>query len=176
MVTYQEGSMRQTLLILAVVACTWINVSAIEPHNAAAAGKSRISACALLTDDLVAKYDTTPPHLRQSEILKQFKFTEEPIGLNGSYCDNGQIGLQVNPFARANELRKSPGKDWQPLSGVGDTAFFRNNKDQYAELMVWTGPHHFTIQLSVPAGGKADSIKPNVIGLANGIIPKLRGQ
>lgn len=98
------------------------------------------------------------------------------MGPNGSSCDKGQIGLQVNPFARPEELRKSPGKDWQPVSGVGDTAFFRNNRDQYAELMVWTGPHHFTIQLSVPVGGKADSIKPNVIGLANGIIPKLRGQ
>ncbi|MCC6140905.1 MAG: hypothetical protein IT389_09865 [Nitrospira sp.] len=168
--------MRQSLAFLAVAACTSIWVFAPEPHHAAQAGQSRIGACALLTDDLITKFDPTPPHLRQSKVLKQFKFTEEPVGLNGSYCDNGQIGLQVNPFAKANELRKSPGRDWQPVPGVGDTAFFRNNRDEYAELMVWTGPHHFTLQLSVPVGGKADSIKPNVIGLANGIIPKLRGQ
>ncbi|WP_413936684.1 hypothetical protein [Nitrospira sp. BLG_1] len=168
--------MRQILVLLAVVTCASITVFAMESHNAAVAGKSRISACALLTEDLVTKFDTTPPHLRQSGVLKQFKPTEEPVGPNGSYCDDGQIGLQVNPFSMADELRKSPGKDWQPVSGVGDTAFFHNNRDQYAELMVWTGPHHFTIQLSVPVGGTADSIKSNVIGLANGIIPKLRGQ
>lgn len=168
--------MREMVVFLAVIVGTSITVAAMESHNAAAAGKSRISACAVLTDDLVAKFDTTPSHLRQSEILKQFKATEEPVGVNGSYCENRQIGLQVNPFARPDELRKSPAKDWQLVSGVGDTAFFRNNRDQYAELIVWTGPHHFTIQLSVPVGGTADSIKPNVIGLANGIIPKLHGQ
>ena len=168
--------MRQMLVLLAVVACTSIRVSAMEPQNAAPTGKPRISACSLLTDDLVTKFDTTPPHLRQPEVRKHFKATEEPVGPNGSSCDNGQIFLQVNPFARADEMRKSPGKDWQPVSGVGDTAFFHNNRDLFAELIVWTGPHHFTIQLGVPAGGKSDSIRPNVIGLANEIIPKLRGR
>ena len=168
--------MRQILVLLAVVTYAPITFFTMESHNAAAAGKSRISACALLTEDLVMKFDTTPPHLRQSGVLKQFKPTEEPVGPNGSYCENRQIGLQVNPFARPDELRKSPAKDWQPVSGVGDTAFFHNNGDRYAELIVWTGPHHFTIQLSVPVGGTVDSIKSNVIGLANGIIPKLHGQ
>jgi len=168
--------MRRMLVLLAVVVCMPISVSAMEPQNPAPTGTPRISACSLLTDDLVAKFDTTPPHLRRPEVRKHFTVTEEPVGLNGSSCDNGQIFLQVNPFARADDMRKSPGKDWQPVSGVGDTAFFRNNRDLFAELIVWTGPHHFTLQLGVPAGGTSDSIKPNVIGLANGIIPKLRGR
>ena len=58
--------MRQMLVLLAVVTCTASTVSALEPHNAATAGKSRISACALLTEDLVTKFDTTPSHLRHS--------------------------------------------------------------------------------------------------------------
>lgn len=89
--------MHQILVLLAVVTCTASTVSALEPHNAAAAGKSRISACALLIEDLVTKFDTTPSHLRHSGVLRQFKPTEEPVGPNGSYCDDGQIGLQVNP-------------------------------------------------------------------------------
>jgi hypothetical protein len=40
--------------------------------------------------------------------------------------------------------------------------------------MVWTGPHHFTIQLGVPVGGTVESIKPNTIALAHAIIAKLR--
>ena len=75
---------------------------------------------------------------------------------------------------RPDELRKSPGKDWQRQTGVGDTAFFRNNANSYAELMVFVGAHHFTIQLGVPNGGTAESIKPNTIALAHAIIAKLR--
>ena len=62
----------------------------------------------------------------------------------------------------------------QHLTGIGDTAFFRNNRDRHAGLMVWTGPYHFTIQLDVPTGGTAESIKPKAIGLATAIISKLR--
>jgi hypothetical protein len=82
--------------------------------------------------------------------------------------------LQTDPFGRAEELRKSPGKEWQGVSGVGDTAYFRNNRNDYAELMVWTGAHHFTIQFGVPVGSTPEAIKPKTIELANAIIPKLR--
>jgi hypothetical protein len=60
------------------------------------------------------------------------------------------------------------------VTGVGDTAFFRNNANNYAELMVWTGSHHFTIQLAVPTGGTVESIKPKAVGLAQAIVAKLR--
>lgn len=40
--------------------------------------------------------------------------------------------------------------------------------------MVWTGAHHFTIQLGVPEGSTPDAIKPNTIELARALIPKLR--
>ena len=56
----------------------------------------------------------------------------------------------------------------------GRAAFFRSNGRQYAELIVWTGPHHFTIQFGVPTGGTPESIRPNTITLANAIVAKLR--
>jgi len=57
---------------------------------------------------------------------------------------------------------------------VGDAAFFHNKANTYAELMVFTGANHFTIQLGVPMGGTVESVKPNAIGLAQAIIAKLR--
>ena len=160
--------MRQVIACLLMIGCTSAAMSASQARDGAASSK-RISACALLTPDVMAKFDTGKP-----EVLKMFKPEEEPVGVNGTYCEHGNIGLQVNPFARPDELRNSPAKDWQPVPGVGDTAFFRNNRNTYAELMVWTGPNHFTIQLGVPTGGTVESIRPKVIGLANAIIAKLR--
>ena len=134
-----------------------------------ASGKPAVRACEVLTQEMVAKYDTQDPKLR-----KLIPRHEEPIGSHGSSCDDGGIHIQINPFLRSDTLRKSPRKDWQALSGVGDTAYFHNNKDRWAELMVWSGAHHFTIQLSVPNGGTAESVKPNTIGLANALIAKLK--
>lgn len=160
--------MRQVITFLLMMGCTSVAASAAQAPGGAASGK-RISACALLTPDVMEKFDTAKPDTR-----RLFKPEEESIGANGSYCGNGGVILQVNPFARSESLRKSPGKEWQNIAGVGDTAFFRNNSDRHAELMVWTGSHHFTIQLGVPTGGSVDSIKPKAIGLANAIIVKLR--
>ena len=160
--------MRRVVACLLVIGSTSAAMSASQAGDGAASAK-RISACALLTPDVMAKFDTGKP-----EVLKMFKPEEEPVGVNGTYCEHGNIGLQVNPFARPDDLRKSPAKDWQPMTDVGDAAFFRNNRNAYAELMVWTGPHHFTIQLGVPTGGTVESIRPKAIGLAHAIIAKLR--
>ena len=142
--------------------------AASQARGVAPAGTPKISACSLLTRDLVEKVVTG-----NKETLKYLKPEEQPIGTHGSFCDYGLI-LQVDPFLRHDELRTSPPKDWQRVTGVGDTAYFRNNANRFAELMVWTGSHHFTIQIGVPAGSSVESVRPNTITLANAIIPKLR--
>ena len=83
--------------------------------------------------------------------------------------------MQVDPFVRHDDLRKSPGKDWQPVAGLGDAAFFRDNGGRWGELIVWTGSRHFTLQISVPNGGTAAAVKPNATGLATALIAKLKG-
>ena len=163
--------MRVTTMALSVVGCVVVAASAAVAQTGTkpAAGKPAIRACALLTRDLVAKYDTHNPKIRE-----MFKPEEEAIGNHGSSCSDGGIFLQIDPFVRHDDLRRSPAKDWQPVAGIGDTAFFRNNGNRWGELIVWTGSHHFTIQLSVPNGGTAESIKPNTTGLATALIAKLK--
>ena len=58
--------------------------------------------------------------------------------------------------------------------GAGEAAYFRSNRNRYAELAVWTATHYFTLQVSVPTGSTAEAIKPNTVALANAIIAKLR--
>ena len=96
------------------------------------------------------------------------------MGVNGSQCDIGGLILQIDPFAGADQMRKSPRKDWVPVSGAGETAYFHAVQNFVAELIVWSGPRHFGILMDVPAGGTAEQIKPKLIELANAIIPKLK--
>jgi hypothetical protein len=161
--------MRVHITSLSIVAWLAAAGPAVAQSGKPPSGKPAIRACEVLTRDMVAKYDTHDAKLR-ALIPRE----EEAIGSHGSSCDDGGIMIQVNPFLRSDDLRKSPPKDWQAVSGVGDTAYFHNNGNRWAELMVWTGSHHFTIQLSVPNGGTAESIKPNTIGLATAVIARLK--
>ena len=159
--------MRHVIASVLVIGCLASPVVASQARTPAQTNMPNVSACSLLPRDLVEKVITG-----SKETLKYMKPQEQPIGTHGSFCDYGLI-LQVNPFLRHEDLRKSPGKDWHRVTGVGDTAYFRNNTNNYAELMVWSGAHHFTIQLGIPAGGTAESVRPNTITLANAIISKL---
>ena len=161
--------MRLIVASLLVVGCVSAP-AAFQTSGGAAAGKPRLRACALLTRELIDKFATA----ESKRVLHLVPPQEDMLGAHGSACEYGGIGFQIDPFARPEEIRKSLGKEWQAVAGVGDTAYFRSNRNNYAELMVWTGTHHFTIQMSVPTGATAESIRPNTIGLANALIPKLR--
>ena len=154
---------------LSLVACLAAGAAAAQSTTKPATGKSAIRACSLLTRDLATKYGTHNPKL-----FELFKPEEEAIGTHGSSCSDGGIFLQVDPFVQSDNLRQSPAKDWQPVAGVGDTAFFHDNRGRYAELIVWSGSHHFTLQISVPDGKTAESVKPNATALATALIAKLK--
>ena len=126
----------------------------------------RISACAVMPRQLVEKYEPN------KQLFKYLKPEEEPIGTIGSYCDYGTLGLQVNPFGVTKP--SSPGKEWLPVAGVGDGAYFRDNQGRWAEMIVWSGRHHFTLQYSIHAGKSADAMKPLLSEFAAAIIPKLQ--
>jgi hypothetical protein len=157
------------IMSLPLVACLAAASPAVAQPGKTASGKPAVRACEVLTRDVVAKFDTGNPKMR--DLVPR---SEEAIGSHGSSCDDGGIFVQIDPFLNSDSYRKSPLKDWQVVSGVGDTAYFRNNRDRYAELMVWSGGHHFTIQLSVPDGRTAEAVKPNTIGIATALIAKLK--
>lgn len=138
---------------------------ASQARGGGAAAGSGIKACSILTRDLVE------PFAENKRTLDLIPPEEETMP-SGSACEWGVVRLQLYS-ARAGASREAP-KDFQPLPGVGEAAFFRNNRNRYAELMVWSGANYFTLQVSVPTGSTADAIKPKTIDLANTIIKKLR--
>jgi hypothetical protein len=159
------------LVALALIGSFTAGVAASAPQ-AGTGGKPAIRACSLLTKELALQ--VTPA--ANKKVLDMIPPAEESMGAIGSACEYGDIRLQIDPFppARVEELRKQQGKDWTPVPNVGDKAYFRDNRGRFAELIVAVGAHTFTVQMGVPLGGTADAIKPNVITVANAIVPKLR--
>jgi hypothetical protein len=160
--------MRQFIAFVLVVG----TVTTAMGSQAPAAGKPSISACSLLPTELVVKVGGINP-----KMVPYIKPSEEAMGATGSACEYGEIRLQVDPFqpARLGDILKTKtAKSWVPVSGVGDAAYFHNNSDNYAELIVRAGTHVLMIQFGVAVGSTAEATKPNTITLANAIIPKLR--
>ena len=162
--------MRVPIASAIIVGSLAVTGAAAQSGAKPSAAPTQNRACSLLTREIVSKYSASP----NPRLLDLIPPQGDQIGANGSGCEYGGIYLQIDPFANPDSYRKSPPKDWQVVSGVGDTAYFHNNRNNYAELMVFAGRHHFTIQMSVPTGGNADSFKSNTIALANVLIPKLR--
>jgi hypothetical protein len=134
-----------------------------------AGNPARLNACTVLTRDMLDKL--APPAAKAA--LKT-PSGDTAVGVNGSQCDYGGLMFQIDPFAGADRMRKTPAKDWAPVSGVGETAYFHNVRDLMVELLVWSGSHHFGLMMDVPEGSTAEQVKPNLIQLANLIIPKLK--
>jgi hypothetical protein len=159
----------RTIVAILVVA-GWAVPPAVA-QGAGTAAKAAPGACALLPQDVVAKVSSSDP-----QMLRVLKPSEEKVGASGSACHFADVTLQVDPFttARLEDLRTRMGKDWVAAPGIGDAAYFRDNRGEYAELYVRTGTHVFTIQMTVPAGKAATDVKPNLLTLAQAIAPKLQ--
>jgi hypothetical protein len=126
---------------------------------------SGIKACSILTRDLVE------PFTENKRLLDLVPPEDEKTAAY-SACEYGIVRLQL--FSARPDADRTAPKDFQPLTGVGEKAYFHNNRDDYAELLVWSGAHYFTLQVSVPTGSTAEAIRPKAITLANAIIQKLR--
>lgn len=127
-------------------------------------------ACSMLTRDLVMKVSGSV-----NKHVFDLPPQEEPVG-RGTACSYADIRLQIDPIPAGNleAMRQRMGQDWVPVPGIGDAAHFHNNRNHFAELIGRVGARTFTIQMGVPFQGTAEQMKPNVITLANAIVPKLR--
>ena len=162
-----EGSERQ--VILSLLAIGWFAHPA-SPALSAQRGAAALRACALLTRELIMRVSP--------ESDNQFLFVvppqEESVGDSGSACEYGGIHLQIDPPFTFDGIRRTYAKELTEVPDVGDGAYFRDNRGNYAELFARVGARLFTIQMSVPRGRTADSIKPHLVSLAKAIAPKLR--
>jgi hypothetical protein len=159
--------MRYLATFVVVLGCITSDAAAFQARTGGvAAGAPAIRPCSILTRDLVA------PFAENKKVLDLIPPEEEPVGASGVACDDGPIRLQLFPGSgRPQNPPKVEGL--YPVSGAGEAAYFRSNRDRYAELIVYTARHYLTLQVSVPTGKTAEAIKPDVLKLANAIIAKL---
>ena len=129
-------------------------------------------ACSLLTKEVLQK--VTPEERERFEFGLTIPAAEEPVGVSGSMCEYGGVLLQIDPFASTAGIEEMLAAKWTPISDVGDVAYFRDNIGEWGELYVRDGSRVITIQMDIPTGRTAESIKPNIIALAQAILPKLR--
>ena len=156
-------------LIALGVACTYPPslVAQQKPQAPSAPQGQRISVCSLLPKEEVKK------HIPWLPLLDSMKPEEEPIGTSGSSCNYPSVHIQVLPFTdRFLETARKKG-GLETVAGVGDEAYFHNNRDRYAELYVRVGRHMLTLQANVPNDGKIESVKPGVLSLAKALVAKL---
>ena len=158
--------MRHGVTLFVAISCITSETAASQDLSGGpAAGQPTVRACAVLTRDLVA------PFTENKKVLDLIPPKEEALGTSGTACEHGAVRLQL--FPGRGGKRTPYTKDLQPISGAGEGGYFRSNRDRYAELMVWTSKHSLDLQVSVPSGRTAETIKPDVVALANAIIAKL---
>jgi hypothetical protein len=126
----------------------------------------RVEVCKLVPKEEVKR------HVPWIDALDELPIEEEAIGASGSSCNYPTVFVQVLPFGQGSidALRKEG--PLETISGVGDEAYFRNNKNRYAELMVKVGSRMLTLQAD--GEDKMDTIKPKVIELAKVYVDALR--
>ena len=129
-----------------------------------------VKVCSLLTLAEVKKLAPWEQHLDAFA-----KGEEEPIGTTGSSCNYPTVFIQVMAFHQSfiDNLKKN-GVPLEPVAGVGEEAYARNNASRYAELVAKVGPHSLTVQLSIEAGKTFASTKPALIEIAKVYAAKLR--
>ncbi len=164
-----------------VVTCAMVAASLVPMaqmlHAQAGAGKPPVGACSLLTKEVVAA--NTPYDKKAFGRVSIIPPNEDAVGKAGSSCSYGGVHMQIDPFSLSvienqRQADAKRGQPWAVVTGVGEIAYFRDNRGRYGELFTRVGTRIVTIQMSVPDGRTTESIKPNAVALAQAIAAKLR--
>lgn len=160
---------RATVTTVVVVALA-VGVCAAVPVAGEQIGGSQyqvVKVCSLLPVAEVKKLAPWEP------MFDQMKIEEEGFG-GGSSCNYPTATVQVMQFRQGTI--DAMGKDAQlvPAAGVGDAAWFRNNRNMFAELAVKVGPHLLTVQTSIDRGKTFETSKPQLLALGKAFAAKLR--
>ena len=162
--------MRLMMLLSVAMTSMALDTTAPQAGKQAAEGKPAPGACSILTRDLVMAH--SPASKESLNVTMKIPPQEEKIGSNGSACQHGDVMLQINPFPVGNF--DAMFSRFAPVPGVGEKAFFRDNRGEWAELAALSGGRMITLQMDVPKGRTAASIQANVVALAKAVLAQLK--
>jgi hypothetical protein len=176
--------MRHLVALTLVVGC--VSTTAFAQGRSGGATAPVTGVCSVLTRELLMKVApaSARAEIQSAKPIDNYVNKElQAAGRAGrpemGSCSFGPIILAVNALTQPDQARsllraqKSPYQRFEPVSGVGDEAYFRDNYF-VASLFVFVGSRSFGIEWIAPPGEKAMNIKPNVIALANAVLPQLR--
>lgn len=151
---------------LVMLALVFTVIPAPGASQVPAGNVSRVDVCGLVPKAEVKKL------VPWQNMFDNVPLDAEPIGAAGSSCGFPSVHVQVMPFSQGflDTLRKTG--PLEPVAGLGDGAFFRNNNGEYAEVYVRVGARLLTVQ----ADGEPTvaATKPRAIDLARLYVAKLR--
>ena len=151
------------MAVTALAVCLQFLVAQVEAQQSSAPAASSIKVCSLLTKEEVKK------HLPWNALVDSMAPEEEAVGTAGSSCTYPSVRIQVLGKGKPGPPSST---GYAPVSGVGEEAYFRNNRNRYAELLVRVG--NYTVTLQADADGNIETVKPRVVSLAQALIAKLR--
>jgi hypothetical protein len=154
---------RGRVLLLSAVA---ISLYSLPPLAYPVHAQPPVKVCSLLPKSEVKK------HLPWIAALDGMQPEETPIGTRSSSCNYPSVDIQVLFFKQetVDALKKLDGVE--KLSGIGDEAYFRNNRGDYAEVFVKVGNRILTVQGNV--NNNMPTVKAGAISLAKALVEKLR--
>ena len=141
----------------------------IEPTpNAPGLQAPRVSACKLVSKEEVKKI------LPWEAMFDQMPLEEDPIGTTGSSCNYPSATIQVLAYAPAffDQARKLG--TLEPVSGLGDEAYFFADPRGYADVYVKAGNRIVTVQATPGPKQKPDALKPAVVALAKLLVSRAK--
>lgn len=159
--------MRHAIVSVLLTGCVTLPVLASQAGSKPAAGQ-RIRVCSILTREIVMRVSTPDG----KALAERARPIDDPVPDIAS-CQIGRASLMVDPFPRPEATRKSLGKQWQPVPGIGDAAYYMGDKS-FGNLYVFASPRNFSIEISVGPSDTPEGVKASAIALAKEVAPKLR--
>lgn len=144
-------------------------------HAAQSTEAQIIHACALLTKDDIKKLTGRTDRQLASR-------DEDSLPGGGSSCTYSstpllEIGLSPGAsqktFSAARQHLIQQGEKVQPVSGVGDEAYFESTQN-YGRVYVRVGQRRLWVSMEVVPPVSAESVQPTVLALAKAAAEKLR--
>jgi hypothetical protein len=156
-----------TLAVVLVVGAGTAGVVTATHGQGGGAQYQVVKVCSLLPVAEVKKLAPWEP------MFDQMKVEEEGFG-GGSSCNYPTATVQVMQFRQGTIDALAKGATLEPVAGVGDAAWLRNNRNMFAELLAKVGPHLLTVQLNIDRDKTFDTSKPTLLGLGKAFAAALR--
>src|SRR5690348_15429510 len=129
--------MRYVAASLFLAGCLAAPVLASQAGGGASTGQ-RVRACEILTRELALKVSTADG----KGAVEKGRTFEDELGPESPSCKRGRIFLVLNPFKNPAQFRKTLGKEWTPVPGIGEEALYRGG-NTFADLFVFNGARSF---------------------------------